>query len=120
MIEKTEYPSDGAPIIKDTIFIQNTMATKAKDSAVKYGTRYGYKIRSIVKAKILVEDNDPKTNNFYVLEFLFASKAYFFLFLIKSIIFFTITELLFAIIGKLLLTLLIPLNPIFEVMTGTP
>jgi len=51
------------------------MATKAKDSAVKYGTRYGYKIRSIVKAKILVEDNDPKTNNFYVLEFLFASKA---------------------------------------------
>jgi hypothetical protein len=75
MIEKTEYPSDGAPIVKDTIFIQNTMATKAKDSAVKYGTRYGYKIRSIVKAKILVEDNDPKTNNFYVLEFLFASKA---------------------------------------------
>ena len=75
MIEKTEYPSDNAPIIKNTIFVQNARATMAKDSAVKYGTRYGYKIRSIVKAKILVEDNDPKTNNFYILEFLFASKA---------------------------------------------
>lgn len=75
MIEKTEYPPDGTPIVKDTIYIQNPRATMAKDSAIKYGTRYGYKIRSIVRAKILVEDNDPKTNNFYILEFLFASKA---------------------------------------------
>jgi len=75
LIEKTEFPSVGAPIVKDSIILQGDRIIEAKDSAVKYGTKYGYRIRNIVRAKILIEDNDQTTNNFYEMTFLFASKA---------------------------------------------
>lgn len=52
VIEKTEYSRDGQAIKKDPIVIENPNVTECVDYNVKYGTQYGYTVKSIFMLEI--------------------------------------------------------------------
>lgn len=72
VIEKKEYLSDGTTIDKEPIVIENQNASTTADIKIKYGTTYGYKIKSIVYVEMAVEDSE--FNSIAALSFLVSSK----------------------------------------------
>lgn len=52
VIEKTEYPPDGQPVVKDPIVIENPNVAECVDYNVKYGTQYGYTVKSVFMLEI--------------------------------------------------------------------
>jgi len=72
VIEKTEYTPDGVAIVKEPVIVENPYASTTADLKAKYGTTYGYKIKSIVYVEIAVEDSEY--NSIAALSFLVASK----------------------------------------------
>ena len=72
IINKTEYPYNGSPISKETIVIENPAISNFSDLSVKYGTIYGYNIRSVYLLKLPAIDND--TGTFGIVSFLVSSQ----------------------------------------------
>jgi len=72
VIEKKEYFSDGTSIDREPIVVENKNASTTADIKIKYGSTYGYKIKSIVYVEIAVEDSE--FNSIAALSFLVASK----------------------------------------------
>ncbi len=72
LIEKNEYFSDGTSIQRDPIVVENQNSSVTADIKVKYGTTYGYKIKSIVYVELAVEDSEY--NSISALSFLISSK----------------------------------------------
>lgn len=72
VIEKKEYFSDGTSIERDPIVVENQNASTTADVKIKYGSTYGYKIKSIVYVELAVEDSEY--NSISALSFLVSSK----------------------------------------------
>lgn len=60
IITKTEYPSNRQPIIKAPIVIESPTIGNYTDLNVKYGSKYGYSIRSVFMVKLPAIDEDTK------------------------------------------------------------
>jgi len=73
IINKVEYPRTGQPVFKETIVIENPAISNFTDLSVKYGTVYGYTIRSVFLLKLPAVDND--TGTFGLVSFLISSQA---------------------------------------------
>lgn len=73
IIDKTEYTDQGV-IIKDPIIVENPEASTTVDLKVRYGGRYGYKIRSIAYMETMCVDLDPESNDIVVASFLVSSQ----------------------------------------------
>jgi hypothetical protein len=58
LITKMEYPTDGNPIDKGYIIIENPAIGNFTDLSVKYNTTYGYTIRPVYILKLPAIDND--------------------------------------------------------------
>lgn len=52
IIEKTEYSPDGQVVVKDPIVIENPEVSECVDYNVKYGTQYGYTVKSVFLLEI--------------------------------------------------------------------
>lgn len=73
VINKVEYPKTGQAIQKETIVIENPAISNFSDLSVKYGTTYGYTIRSVYLLKLPAVDND--TGTLGLVSFLVSSNA---------------------------------------------
>lgn len=71
VIDKVEFTKNG-PIQKAPIIVESPYASTTVDLKVKYGSSYGYTIRSIVLIEIAVEDSD--TNSVLAISFLVSSQ----------------------------------------------
>lgn len=71
MIEKTEYTDSGA-VKKQPIIIESATASSTVDLKVKYGSTYGYTIRSVALVEITAEDDE--TNSIIAITFLVSSR----------------------------------------------
>lgn len=60
VINKTEYPLNKQPILKDPIIIESPTVGNYTDLNIKYGSKYGYTIRSIFMVKLPAFDEDTK------------------------------------------------------------
>ncbi len=72
IIDKVEYPKYGSTTFKETIVIENPAISNFTDLSVKYGTIYGYTIRSVYLLKLLALDND--TDTIGIVSFLVSSQ----------------------------------------------
>lgn len=60
IITKTEYPPNKQPIVKQPIVIESPTVGNYRDLDVKYGSRYGYSIRSVFAVKLPAVDEQTK------------------------------------------------------------
>lgn len=73
IINKVEYPYNGQPVSKGVIVIENPTIANFTDFNIKYGTRYGYVIRSVFILKIPgVEETTGQSG---LISFLISSQA---------------------------------------------
>lgn len=73
IINKVEYPYNGQPITKGSIVIENPTIANFTDFNIKYGTKYGYAIRSVFLLKIPgVEETTGQSG---LISFLISSQA---------------------------------------------
>jgi hypothetical protein len=72
IIDKKEYPKNNPEIYKETIVIENPAIANFTDLSVKYGTIYGYTIRSVFLVKLVALDTD--TDTLGVVSFLVSSQ----------------------------------------------
>lgn len=73
IIDKVEYGPNG-PIRKEPIVIEDPFSSTTVDLKIKYGSKYGYRIRSIAYIEMLVEDMDPNNSDYVAVSFLVSSK----------------------------------------------
>jgi len=72
VVDKIEYLADGGSVDHDPIIVENPRANAAVDLRVRYGTTYGYTIRTIAFVELQVEDTD--SNSVVAISFLISSK----------------------------------------------
>ena len=73
IIDKVEYTDQG-PVTKPSIVVENPNTSTTVDLKVKYGTSYGYKVRSIAYMETVCIDLDPESNDVIVVGFLVSSQ----------------------------------------------
>jgi hypothetical protein len=73
IINKVEYPYNGQPITKGAIVIENPTIANFTDLNIKYGTKYGYSIRSVFLLKI--PGIEETTGQSGLISFLISSQA---------------------------------------------
>lgn len=67
LIKKTEYFPDGTSIVREPIVIENPTIANFTDLLVKYGTTYGYTIKSVFLVNLPAVDKDGKLGTASVL-----------------------------------------------------
>jgi hypothetical protein len=72
VFDKAEYTPDGNRIVKSPVIVENPESSTVVDLNVKYGTTYGYSVRSVVYVEIAVEDKE--FNSIGAISFLVCSK----------------------------------------------
>lgn len=72
VIDKIEYLDEGGTAEHDPIVVENPRANAAVDLRVRYGTTYGYTIRTIAFVELQVEDTE--SNSVIAISFLVSSK----------------------------------------------
>lgn len=73
VIEKIEYTDQG-PVVKDSVVVENPNSSTTVDLKVRYGGRYGYRIKSIAYMETMCVDLDPESNDIVVASFLVSSQ----------------------------------------------
>ncbi len=72
IIEKQELLANGKLIDRNTIVVENPLASTTIDLRVKYGSTYFYKIKSVVFVEVQAQDFE--TNNIVAISFLICSQ----------------------------------------------
>jgi len=72
IIDKVEYTQNG-PIQRQAVIVESQNASSTADLKVRYGSKYGYSMRSVVFVEIAVEDDD--SNSVIAVSFLVCSRS---------------------------------------------
>lgn len=72
IINKTEYPAAGPPVVKPPIIIESPKIGSYVDMNVKYGTRYGYTIKMVYLVKLPAMEKD--TGKYVLATFLISTQ----------------------------------------------
>lgn len=72
VVDKVEYLDEGGTVEHDPVVVENPRANAAVDLRIRYGTTYGYTIRTIAFVELQVEDTD--SNSIIAISFLVSSK----------------------------------------------
>ena len=74
ILEKTEYSPDGQAIKKDPVIIENPNVSECVDYNVKYGTKYGYMVKSVFLLELPVYVPTENSIDFGIATFMIASQ----------------------------------------------
>lgn len=74
IIEKTEYPINGTPIVRDPIVVNSPNVSECVDYNVKYGTQYGYTVKSVFLLEIPTYNITENNIEFGTTAYLVASQ----------------------------------------------
>lgn len=74
IIEKTEYSPDGEAIKKDPVIVDNPNVSECVDYNVKYGTKYGYMVKSVFLLDLPVYIPTENSIDFGIATFMIASQ----------------------------------------------
>ena len=74
IVEKTEYSPNGEAIKKDPIIVENPNVSECLDYNVKYGTKYGYMVKSVFLLYLPVYVPTENSIDFGIATFMVASQ----------------------------------------------
>jgi len=74
IVEKKEYPTTGQPIVKNPIIVDSPNVSECIDFNVKYGTQYGYTVKSVFLLEIPTYNITEDSIEFGMTTYLVASQ----------------------------------------------